>query len=147
MARNFKGKSFKPKRANGSLGLEFKQINRCDTCGTQYLKKSTPAQCLCGSIAFTHFDSKAEGKRWSTLSFYQEKGIISDLRRQVRIPLNTKGPDGLSVTIGHYIADFDYNDGKGVRVIEDVKGLITDLADWKIRHVKAQYGIDVKLTQ
>ena len=142
--RPYAGKKFKPRRANGAKGLIFKRVWRCEKCGLQHEKK--PLQCHCGGMAFIKFDSKAEANRYATLLLYVDHGKITDLRRQVRIPLNTKGPDGLAVTIGHLVADFDYNDVDGKRVIEDVKGLITDLASWKIRHVKAQYGIEVLIT-
>lgn len=143
--RSYRGKKFKPKRANGAIGLKFNKVYRCDKCGTQHKQK--PAQCICGHMAFTFFDSSAEASRYSTLLLFEERNVISNLRRQVRIPLNTRGPDGLMKKIGLYIADFEYEDEDGKRVIEDVKGLITDLADWKIRHVKAEYGITVKLTR
>lgn len=146
MARKYyKGKGFKPKRANGAIGLKFNACYRCDKCGSQHRKKV--AQCICGNMTFTHFHSEAEASRYSTLLLYQERNVISNLRRQVRIPLHTRGPDGLNKKIGLYIADFEYEDDAGKRVIEDVKGLITDMADWKIRHVKAEYDITVKLTK
>lgn len=146
MARNpYAKRGFRPKRANGAIGLKFNNVYRCNTCGS--LHKEKIAQCLCGSIAFTYFDSEVEANRWGTLLFYESTGHISDLRRQVHITLHTKGPDGLTIKVGKYIADFDYNNDKGIRVIEDVKGLITDLASWKLRHVKAEYGVDVLITK
>ena len=48
-----------------------------------------------------------------------------------------------------YRADFSYFERttNGWRfVVEDCKGYRTDLYEWKRRHMKAQYGIDVKET-
>jgi len=145
MSQSRYNRRFKPKRANGAKGLIFTRVHRCNSCGVQH--KSKPVQCYCGSITFTKFDSMAEANRYATLLLLVDRGRISSLKTQVRIPLKTTGPNGLSVIVGHYIADFEYDDHEGKRVIEDVKGLITDLASWKLRHVKAQYGIDVLLTK
>ena len=141
---SFRAKKFKPRRANGAKGLIFTPVWRCDTCGSQHKEK--PVQCLCGCITFTKFDSKAEAARWATLLLYEKTGRIENLRRQVRIQLNATGPSGLAEKIGVAVIDFEY-DQDGKRVLEDVKGLITDLAKWKFRHIKTQYGIPVLLTK
>lgn len=143
MARNYRKKGFA--RGNKS-NLIHKRCYRCE-CGMTYTKK--PAQCKakgCGRMDFTHFHSLGEAGRYASLLALERMGKISDLRCQIRIPLHTTNPDGLKEKIGDYIADFEYiRDGK--RVLEDFKGLMLDLAAWKLRHVKAEYGIDVKLTK
>lgn len=69
------------------------------------------------------FDSKKEARRWAALQMLQRGGVISDLRRQVKIAL--QGRDGPILTPtgrqAHYVADFVYMEG-GVEVIEDAKG-------------------------
>jgi hypothetical protein len=91
------------------------------------------------------FDSKAEARRWAELLLRERAGLISRLERQVRFPLDAFRVCGPPQTVGHYVADFVYvEDGK--QIIEDAKGgAITDLASWKLRHVHAQYGAEVKL--
>lgn len=125
--------------------LKFNRAYRCD-CGVIYIKK--PTQCRdknCGSIKFTKFDSYGEACRYASLLLLESVGKISDLRRQTRIKLHTVNQDGMKVKVGEYWPDFEYiQDGE--RVVEDFKSIMLDLAAWKLRHVKAEYGIDVKLT-
>ncbi len=66
------------------------------------------------------FDSKAEAGRYSYLLLLEKAGEISDLSLQPVFPLivNEK-------YIGKYIADFQYKDQDGNRVVEDVKGMAT----------------------
>ena len=86
------------------------------------------------SIAGEKFDSKKESQRWLYLSEMQQKGIISDLKRQVKyelIPairetytkhLKTKDKQEertLQLAI-NYIGDFEYV-RNGEKVIEDIK--------------------------
>jgi hypothetical protein len=86
------------------------------------------------------FDSKAEARRYGDLKLMEQAGEIRELVLQPRYDLTVQG-----VTIGKYIADFAYIDNKtGARIVEDVKGVKTPLYRWKKRHVKAQYGIDVR---
>ncbi|MGB3327303.1 MAG: DUF1064 domain-containing protein [Thermomicrobiales bacterium] len=86
------------------------------------------------------FDSQAEYTRWWDLQQMQREGIISDLERQVRIPLSAHG-----VQLGAYVADFRYRDESGAVVIEDVKSPLsrTPIYQWKKKHVLAQYGITI----
>ena len=69
------------------------------------------------------FDSIAERDQWASLRLMERAGDQS-LRRQVRFPLS--GADGTRVC--DYIADFVYR-RDGVVVIEDVKGVVTDVFD------------------
>ena len=92
---------------------------------------------------FLNFDSTGEAKRWATLLLSEKAGKISNLERQVRFPLMAAGPKGPS-KVGDYIADFVYVDEFGDQVREDFKGAVTDVADFKLRFMKAQ-GLPVKL--
>lgn len=76
------------------------------------------------------FDSKKEAQRWAQLKFLEKAGEITNLERQIPIPLF--GRDGPIMTDSGkrqrtYIADFRYIDRRlnGVVVIEDSKGMET----------------------
>ena len=94
------------------------------------------------------FDSMKEAARWGALRTLERAGLIRDLKRQVRIPL--EGKDGpLRFASGRaavYVADFTYHDvPKGVDVIEDAKGHQTPEFKLKRAILSAQ-GIEVILT-
>lgn len=75
------------------------------------------------------FDSKSEYKRWLTLIQSQADGVISDLTLQPRFELMLYEYEGKTVK-REYVADFSYMLGNK-RVIEDVKGVETDLFKFK----------------
>ncbi len=89
------------------------------------------------------FDSKGEYRRWCDLQLLEKAGEIVQLNRQVRIPLSVSLFPGVEHRVGYYVADFTYYTPGGAYVIEDFKGVKTDLYKWKKKHVKAQYGIDI----
>lgn len=68
-------------------------------------------------IGGRRFASKLEGERWLFLSDAERRGIISDLRSQVKFRL----PCGSG-----YVADFVYIKD-GAEVVEDTKGVLTDV--------------------
>lgn len=88
------------------------------------------------------FDSKTEFQRYLTLKAMEQSGLIEGLRVHPEYPLNA--PNG--ELIGKYISDFDYQqDGK--LIVEDCKSPRTaelGLFRWKWRHMRAQYGIEVR---
>ena len=102
------------------------------------------------------FASKKEALRYCDLKVLVKAGEIWDLELQPKFPLIVPSTTGtltgaakaLAGTfdgrIGEYRGDFAYHDRSG-RVVEDVKGMDTPLSKWKRRHVKAQYGIDVRI--
>lgn len=91
------------------------------------------------------FDSKKEASRYSVLKDMQEKGLISNLQRQVEFELipaqresstiGKKGAVKLGKTIERkcvYKADFCYTDERtGAYVVEDSKGFRTP--EYKIK--------------
>ena len=79
------------------------------------------------------FASGREAERWQELKLLQTGGYIKELQRQVPYPLTVHG-----VTIGKYIADFEYVIGKRLHV-EDSKGVATALFKWKHKHFLAEY--------
>ena len=95
------------------------------------------------------FDSKREAERYKLLKAMQMAREITDLELQPEFPLmigdrpvlmRSKGyPNGRRVK---YIADFRYEqDGK--TIIEDVKGMRTDVYKLKKAIVETIYGIKV----
>lgn len=66
------------------------------------------------------FDSQKEARRWSELRLLERAGQISDLSRQVRMPLRVNGK-----LVCTFIPDFTYVGADGQAVIEDVKSDFT----------------------
>lgn len=65
------------------------------------------------------FDSKKEASRYLGLIKLQEKGVIHDLKTQVKFELIPKQKGERSC---NYVADFVYKDVKDNPIVEDVKG-------------------------
>lgn len=87
------------------------------------------------------FDSIGERDRWIALLDDQENGKIKNLQRQVSFDLTSHGQ-----LICRYIADFTYNDKTGY-VVEDYKGIETDVFKIKKKLMKACYDIDILITK
>lgn len=83
------------------------------------------------------FDSKKEAMRYLDLREQQRAGLIRELVCQLQIPLMVNGK-----SVGLYVADFVYNRANGEQVIEDVKGMRTDVYKLK-RKILAANGITV----
>jgi hypothetical protein len=77
----------------------------------------------------TVYDSKKEFKRHQELLLMERAGLISNLERQVKIPLLPSQRDENGKVIERevsYIADFVYHDNeKNMTVVEDTKGVRT----------------------
>lgn len=93
------------------------------------------------------FDSKKEAERFVELSLLQRAGRISDLDRQVNVPLigangqQLRGEKGKPLVLR---ADFAYTED-GERVIEDVKSKPTKTKDYLLKKaILAAQGIDVR---
>ena len=85
------------------------------------------------------FDTRAEARRYGELRLLEAAGTISDLKLQVEYPIYLKD---------HYIctyrADFVYFDReKDEWIIEDVKGVRTQVYRLKKRLVEASYDITI----
>lgn len=105
------------------------------------------------SVDGEKFDSQAEYERWRELRLLERAGEISNLERQVKIPLEIGGrpikvrskgyPNGRPVK---YWADFVYFEN-GQRVYEDKKGFDTPISRLKRAVVEAMYpGVEVRVT-
>lgn len=106
------------------------------------------------------FDSKREAKRWQELKLREDLGLISDLRRQVKYILvpAQREPDRMDYTKSTkgrlikgklierevaYYADFVYRQN-GETVVEDVKGMRTEVYKVKRKLMLERYGIRIQ---
>lgn len=90
------------------------------------------------------FDSKREARRWQELQLLEKAGEIRHLERQMRFPLHAARS---GEQIGCYVADHTYEErssGGWQMVVEDSKGVRTELYKWKRRHMKAEHGIEIR---
>lgn len=92
------------------------------------------------------FDSRKEADRYLVLKGMEEDGLIENLRRQVRYELVPAfDVDGKHYRPVYYVADFAYvEDGK--EVVEDVKGVRTDVYKLKSKLFARRYGMSIKET-
>lgn len=92
------------------------------------------------------FDSRNEANRYLVLKGMEEDGIIGNLRRQVRYELVPAfDVDGRHYRPVYYVADFVYvEDGKDV--VEDVKGVRTDVYKLKSKLFAKKYGMSIRET-
>ena len=92
------------------------------------------------------FDSNAEGQRYLDLKLLERAGEIKDLRLQYKFILQEGyiNRDGRKVLPITYIADFVYYDIKrGCMVVEDVKGMLTDVYKLKRKMFEYKYGFPI----
>lgn len=87
------------------------------------------------------FASKGEAKRFEVLAEREARGDIANLRCQVSYPIVVNG-----VKIARYIADFTYDDATGF-VVEDYKGVLTDVFKLKQKLIQACYSIAIKIVR
>jgi hypothetical protein len=94
------------------------------------------------------FHSKKESVRYSQLKLQEKGGLIKDLRLQVPYELIPKLViNGKTERAIKYVADFVYTDTlHETEIVEDVKGMITDVFKLKYRLMKQIHNIDVKIT-
>lgn len=89
------------------------------------------------------FASAAEAKRYLQLKSMEERGLIEDLKLQPSYPIVHAGQP-----ITTYRADFRYVILNELRraetvVVEDVKGMVTDVYLIKKKLVQAQYNLKI----
>ena len=91
------------------------------------------------------FDSKHEAIRWIELRYMERAGLITDLRRQVPyelIPAQKQNGKTVERAV-KYIADFVYTMG-GRTIVEDAKGVRTDVYKIKKKLMRYVHGIEIK---
>ena len=86
------------------------------------------------------FDSKKEAARYGELMLLAKAGAIQDLRLQVPFELIPKQAGERAVK---YIADFVYTEN-GETVVEDVKGVRTDVYRLKKKLMLKVHGLRIK---
>lgn len=102
---------------------------------------NTKCKCASGHI----HDSKKEAKRCNELTILENAGIIQDLRQQVKfvlIPAQKIGGKVVERECSYY-ADFVYTDN-GKQVVEDTKGMRTDVYKLKRKLMLYVHGIRIK---
>lgn len=100
-----------------------------------------PLRCRAGVM----HQSTLEARRCDELHLMQTGGLIKDLRAhpQVRFSLDVDGHH-----ICDYMADFCYFDNeRQADVVEDTKGMITDVCRLKLKLMAAVHGVDVELVR
>lgn len=92
------------------------------------------------------FDSQKEAKRYLELKMLLNLGKISGLKMQPIYILQEKFKlNGKNIRAIKYVADFEYLDNSsGKIVIEDVKGIKTDVYKLKKKLFQKKYGKDIK---
>jgi hypothetical protein len=88
------------------------------------------------------FDSKKEAARYKELRMLERAGIILNLQLQVPFELIPKQDGERACT---YKADFVYEQN-GKKVVEDTKGMKTDVYKIKRKLMLYRYGINIKET-
>lgn len=82
------------------------------------------------------FASRHEANRYSELKLMESAGEITHLGLQPKFPIFVAGN-----LICTYIADFEYRTKSGTYVVEDAKGVKTDVYRLKNKLVRALYGV------
>jgi hypothetical protein len=97
------------------------------------------------------FDSMREGRRYQQLRLEERAGHIRDL--QMQVPFNitsTNTHNGERVVVAKYLADFTYwrvqSDGDALFIVEDAKGVRTDVFNLKKKLIEHEHGIEILLT-
>ena len=86
------------------------------------------------------FDSKAEAERYQELTIMEKTGIISDLVLQPVFCLQESfKKNGKHYRAISYVADFQYKDSDGIKVVEDIKGMTTKVFLLKRKLFEAKY--------
>lgn len=96
------------------------------------------------------FDSAREANRWNELHLMQRAELIVDLNRPGDyevFPAYTRS-DGKRIRSIKYRPDFEYLDTEtGQRVVEDVKGIETQVFKLKRKLFEHRYGIVIRIVK
>lgn len=92
------------------------------------------------------YASRKEHRRANELRLMQRAGLISNLREQVSYELipAQRGADGKVIERAcAYVADFVYTDQQGNTIVEDTKGMRTDVYRIKRKLMLHVHGIQI----
>lgn len=92
------------------------------------------------------YASRKEHRRANELKLLQKAGIISNLREQVRyelIPAQYDKQGKLIERACSYVADFVYTEKNGETIVEDAKGMRTDVYRIKRKLMLRVHGIKI----
>lgn len=100
------------------------------------------------------FDSIREYERYCELKALARDGKITELKLQPKFWLkcgesdvlirSERYPNGRRAS---YRADFEYIDDRGVKHVEDVKGMDTNVSRLRRAMVEAEYGVRVEIVR
>jgi hypothetical protein len=126
----------KPEDAERYQSISFKEFKKAvnTLVGIKKSKWKSRKVELDGII----FDSANEAKRYQILKAEERLGRITGLERQVSYPFFEDGK--LCFT---YKSDFNYTTSDGEEVVEDVKGMPTDVYLLKKKLIEARYKITI----
>jgi len=93
-----------------------------------------------GAVPTNGYASKKEARRAAELDLLQKCGEISELQEQVKYELLPKQGKERPVC---YIADFVYRNRAGLLIVEDTKGVKTDVFVIKRKMMLFFHGISV----
>lgn len=126
----------------------------CDPEQMKVLKKLTKRGNKMGAkrviIDGYNFMSQREGARYQELKLRFLAGDIAALELQPRFALHALDANNIKHELGCAIMDFRYvivvaPHGRGVEIVEDVKGHDTRESKRKRKHVEVEYGIKVRI--
>lgn len=92
------------------------------------------------------YASRKEHRRANELKLLQKAGIISNLREQVRyelIPAQYDNQGKLIERACSYVADFVYTEKNGETIVEDTKGMRTDVYRIKRKLMLHVHGVKI----
>ena len=114
----------------------------CQDCEMEWIIREKKRECpFCASKAVAYFPSDLEYKRYCQLALYAKIGQISNLTLQPTFPIEING-----TKITSYRADFMYTED-GARIVEDCKGLETDVFIMKKKLVFAIHGVTITVVK
>jgi hypothetical protein len=89
------------------------------------------------------FDSKREAAYYAELKLRERAGEVSEVELQPRFPLMVG-----SEVIGSYRADFKFWDNReNKQRVVDIKGVEPKGFRRTLKHVRAQYGVEVEIVK
>ena len=125
-----------------------RQVAYIDSCKRQAEKRKAPKfKNRRTEIDGVKYDSCGEARRHQALKLMEKAGLISELSCQVAFILRP-GVElfGKKKRALIYRADFSYIEN-GKKVIEDFKGRMTKEFIVKAHILKADFGIDIRITK